>query len=56
MKSMHLFWIIFKYVASAGIIVSTILMFISVLQGYKKKKLCKNLYLTTNYLLHNFIC
>lgn len=41
MKSMHLFWIIFKYVASAGIIVSTILMFISVLQGYKKKTLQK---------------
>ncbi|TQF63894.1 hypothetical protein BA183_03890 [Mycoplasmopsis bovis] len=41
MKSMHLFWIIFKYVASAGIIVSTILMFISVLQGYKKKNFAK---------------
>ncbi|EIN15237.1 Hypothetical protein, predicted transmembrane protein [Mycoplasmopsis agalactiae 14628] len=41
LKNMHLFWIIFKYVASAGILVSTILMFLSVLQGYKKKNFAK---------------
>ncbi|MCE6061947.1 APC family permease [Mycoplasmopsis agalactiae] len=41
LKNMHMFWIIFKYVASAGILVSTILMFLSVLQGYKKKNFAK---------------